>query len=184
MNPTRTFFTGLEDPTPGLYILSRIDSNRTETSRIHVGGEGFQAPSVLEEAKYQRFVVQALGNTTRLIRSTKYRLNRALLKYIVVSVADLSPIDKVDGSARILHLTPDEQLTQLFRHPKLLSHATPQDINLLFNKCKGSLASPEQRHLTQVIIVQLEINPAAVSLARSILLALDLAVQISSICLG
>ncbi|KAK8008317.1 hypothetical protein PG991_010868 [Apiospora marii] len=92
MNPTRIFLTGLEDPTPGLYILSRIDPNRTETLRMHVGGAGSQAPSVLDDAESQSFVIQALGNTAKLVRGAKYRLYRALLKQIVVSVANLSPV--------------------------------------------------------------------------------------------
>ncbi|KAK6829486.1 hypothetical protein PG987_010070 [Apiospora arundinis] len=182
MNPTNILLPGLGDPMPGLYVLSRSATNRLESLRIPVGA-GVLAPTLQPAEKV--IFIEALANIVKRARGTKYRLYRAILKKAVVSVADLSEVDYADGSVRVLHSTPDELLTQMFHHPKLLSRATPHDIDLLVNKCKGTIVNPEQPHPQQAILLHWETDRAAVEkLGRSMFLVLSLAVQLSSICIG
>ncbi|KAK6860428.1 hypothetical protein PG995_004064 [Apiospora arundinis] len=185
MDRTSIFFTDLEDPTPGLYVLSRNhpDRGRTEILRIPLRGAEFQAPAWDQAGKQS--LVRALGDAVSCVKGANYRMHRALLKRAVVSVAHLSTVDKLDGSARILHSTPDQLLTRMFHHPKLLARATPHDIDLLVNKCQGSIASPEQPHPQQAILLHWETDRAAVEkLGRSMFLVLSLVVQLSSTCIG
>ncbi|KAK8104582.1 uncharacterized protein PG998_011615 [Apiospora kogelbergensis] len=170
MDPTKIILPGLGDPAPGLYVLSRSVTKRLESLRIPVATAEDQS------------LIQALGSVTKQSRGVKYLLHRALFKQVVISVVDLSHFD--DGSARILHSTPDELLTRVFHRPKLLSRATEHDTDLLVHRCRASIACPDKPHPQQAILLHWKTDRAAAKTARCILTVLSLAIELSSICIG